>query len=183
MCKLLDMLPSIREQARFAFRRLKPDARADAIAEVVANCYVCYCRLVQSGKADLAYPTPMCQYAIRQFHDGRRVGSSLCIRDVLSPYAQKRKRFDVARLDRQKDGEWLEVVVEDRKAGPADTAAARIDISDWLGTQTKRKKRIAEALAAGHRTKDVARRFRLSPGRISQLRDELKRSWLDFQGE
>jgi hypothetical protein len=38
-------------------------------------------------------------------------------------------------------------------------------------------------LAAGERTTDVARRFGVSLARISQLRRELERSWLAFQGE
>jgi hypothetical protein len=38
-------------------------------------------------------------------------------------------------------------------------------------------------LALGNRTIDTAQRFRLSPGRIAQLRAELAASWRAFTGE
>ena len=42
---------------------------------------------------------------------------------------------------------------------------------------------IAEALAVGSTTGEVARRFNLSSGRVSQLRQEFHRSWQEFQGD
>jgi FixJ family two-component response regulator len=74
-------------------------------------------------------------------------------------------------------------VVEDRHATPADVAATRIDFADWLQTLSRRYRRIAETLATGEGTGTVARRFRLSPSRISQLRHEYYESWKRFQGE
>jgi hypothetical protein len=38
-------------------------------------------------------------------------------------------------------------------------------------------------LAAGEATRAVAKQFRLSDGRISQVRRELADSWLVFQGD
>ena len=79
--------------------------------------------------------------------------------------------------------EWKEVLVEDKHAGPADTAASRLDFADWLRLLPRRSRRIAETLAKGETTKTTAKRFRVSPGRISQLRRELQQDWDDFQGE
>jgi hypothetical protein len=42
---------------------------------------------------------------------------------------------------------------------------------------------VAETLANGETTKTTAKRFRVSAGRISQLRRELQQRWQDFQGE
>lgn len=100
-------------------------------------------------------------------------------------YAQRAKRFTVERLDRfdEEDEAWHEVVVEDRHAGPAATAAARIDIADWFDRLPTKKRRIAATLATGETTKRTARRFNVSPGRISQLRRELHESWQLLQGE
>jgi len=80
-------------------------------------------------------------------------------------------------------GEWREVLLEDRRAGPAETAAARIDIGDWFTSLPRKKRRLAENLATGLTTKKAASKFRLSPGRISQVRRELMDSWRAFQGE
>jgi DNA-binding CsgD family transcriptional regulator len=46
-----------------------------------------------------------------------------------------------------------------------------------------RNRRIAKTLATGERTDRVARKFKLSKGRISQIRGELRRSWGHFHGE
>ena len=82
----------------------------------------------------------------------------------------------------QNKGEWNEILVEDRHAGPAKTAASRIDFAEWLLTLPRRKRRIAEELAKGETTRTTAKRFRVSAGRISQMRRELKDAWEDFQG-
>ena len=75
------------------------------------------------------------------------------------------------------------MLVEDKHAGPAETAASRIDFADWLRLLPERSRRIAETLATGETTKKAAKRFRVTPGRISQLRRELQQNWQDFQGE
>jgi len=179
------MLPAIVRHARFASRDLDAEAREEFIQEVVANTLAAFVRLVELGKADIAYAAPLATYAVAQIREGRQVGTRLNGRDVTSPYCQIRKHVAVKRLDhydREQDG-WLEVLVEDRQAGPAETAASRIDFPAWLKTLSKRKRRIAWKLALGETTRHVARRFRVSDARISQLRRELKRSWLCFHGE
>ena len=83
----------------------------------------------------------------------------------------------------EEQGQWREILVEDRKAGPAETAAARIDTVAWLKSLPRRKRAIAKALARGEATNTVARMFALSAGRISQIREEFRQSWQTFQGE
>jgi len=183
--KFLELFPSLRRQARVAFRNEPPERRQDLVAEVLANCWVAYVRLMERGLDDRIFPTPLAQYAIRQVRAGRKTGSRLNVRDVSSEYAQRSRGFHVERLDRydRDDQEWKELIVEDRKAGPAATAACRIDFHDWLASLPRKLRRIAETLASGESTKTAARRSRLSPGRISQLRRELEKSWESFHGE
>jgi hypothetical protein len=52
--KFLAMLPAIAEQARHAFRAAKPELKEELIAEVVANAFCAFVRLVERGKKDLA---------------------------------------------------------------------------------------------------------------------------------
>lgn len=183
--RFLAMLPTIQEQARFAFRSEPPERRQDLIAEVVANCWVAFVRLVERGLIEIVYPSPLAAFAVKQVRDGRRVGAKLNVRDVSSPYAQLAKGIIVERLDRydSEENEWREVIVEDRHAGPAETAVARIDIADWFDSLPKKKRRVATVLAKGESTKRAARRFHVSPGRISQLRRELQQSWESLQAE
>ncbi len=182
--KFLAMLPAIRRSAQVAFRKLPPELRHDLIEEVVANSYVAYARLVERGHADRALPSPLARFAITQIRVGRRVGSRLRIGDAMSNYAQFRKQFTVERLDHfsDEDGCWKEVVVEDGRATPANVAACRIDFAEWLRRLTARLRRIALALAAGETTSAAARMFGVSPARISQIRELLRKSWEAFQG-
>ena len=181
----LAMLPVIRQYAIGAFGHRNPEARQDLIQEVIANALVAYVRLYQQGRVTLAYPTVLARYGIAQVRDGRRVGSKLNVRDVSSGYCQKAKGVTLERLDRfdEEQNQWEEVVVEDRHAGPAETAAARLDIADWFASLPKRKRRIAAVLATRETTTRTARKFKVSPGRISQTRRELEKSWGDFQGD
>ncbi len=107
------------------------------------------------------------------------------VREVLSAYAQKHKGFQVERLDQfdQEENAWSEVLVEDRRAGPDEIARTRIDFSDWLASLKRRDRRVAEFLAQGETTKTAARKFRVSQGRISQLRRELAANYRTFVGD
>jgi hypothetical protein len=179
------MLPRIREYANHAFHYLDPEGREDAVHEVIANAVVAFARLVQLGKADLAYPTVLARYGVAQLRGGRRVGNRMRSGEVLSDYAQREKGFVVERLDsfHKESGQWLEAIVEDARTPVPDQVAFRIDFPSWLNSQTKRNRRIAEALAVGSTTGDVARHFKLSSGRISQLRRQFHLSWQEFQGD
>ena len=50
----LRMLPIIVSHARFAFKHLRPESRAEAVQEVVANCCRAYARLAELDKLSLA---------------------------------------------------------------------------------------------------------------------------------
>jgi hypothetical protein len=137
------------------------------------------------GKTNQAFPSALARFAIAQVRVGRRVGNRLRIRDVLSNYAQYQKGFQVERLDQfdEEEGCWQQMLLEDKRATPADVAACRIDFAEWLRRLTARLRKIALALAAGETTKSAAEQFGLSPARISQLRELLKKSWESFQGD
>ena len=179
------MLPIIISHARFAFRRLRPEALAEAVQEVVANCCRAYVRLVELNKVSLAYPRVLANYGVAQTREHRKVGGRLNCKDVLSGYCQRLKGIVVERLDQYNEDEncWAEAIVEDRTAGPAEIVRTRIDFDAWLHRLPRRNRRIAQFLALGNRTHEAARRFRVSEGRVSQLRRELKEAWDEFTRE
>jgi DNA-directed RNA polymerase specialized sigma24 family protein len=181
----LAMMPAIVKYVRHAFRHLDAESRADVVQEIVVSAMLAYYRLFQRGKVNLAYPSVLARFAIAQYRDGRRVGEKMNCRDVLSPYARRMKGVQVESLQGyDHEGEpWREVLVEDKHAGPAETAAARIDVAEWFDSMSARDRKIAEALSQGATTNDVAMRFCVSPGRISQKRREFLQSWRSFQGE
>jgi hypothetical protein len=183
--KFMEMLPSIRRTAQIAFGKVRPELRQELIQEVIANSLLAFTRLTKLGREDLAFPTPLARYAVAQARVGRRVGSRLRIGDVLSGYAQHQKDFHVERLDQFDEEEncWQEIVVEDKRATPAEIAACRIDFAEWIGRLSHRQRTIALTLAAGETTKDAATKFAVTPARISQLRRDFRMSWLAFHGE
>ena len=176
------MMPAIERYARFFFLHLKPEAREEAIEGVLAYAFVAFTRLVESGKIDLVYPSVLARFGAAQIRSGRKVGTPENKRDLLSSHAQSKNGFVVDRLDRfdKQEDEWKEIAIEDRTSGPAEVAITRIDFTAGLTTLTSHQRKLAKVLAIGESTKDAARKFRITPGRVSQTRRELQRAWDDF---
>jgi RNA polymerase sigma factor (sigma-70 family) len=183
--QFLTFLPIITSCARSAFSDRDPESREDLVEEVVVNALIAFKRLYDQGKVAVAYPSVLARYGIRQVRDHRRTGCRLNIRDVSSEYAQNRKGFKVERLDRfdKSENAWSEVLVEDRRNGPAEIAAFRMDFAAWLRSLPGQERKIAVTLAAGESTSGAARRFGVSLSRISQIRRKLQESWSDFVSE
>ncbi len=184
--QFLALLPQIVTRVRIAFRHLKPEARAEAVQEVVCNALQRFVRLVKRKKTSIAYAAPLATFGIKQARDGRRVGGHLNCLDISSECCQRLKNLVVDRLDRRDkddDRQWCEVLVEDRRAAAAAIVQTKLDFSDWLASLKRRDRRVAEFLAQGETTKAAARKFRVSAGRISQLRKELAANWRAFIGD
>ena len=181
----LRMLPAIRQRARIAFRDRDSESRDECVQAVICNACAATARLAQLDKLDLAYPSVLARFGVAQVNDGRMTGGHLNCKDISSPYCQQRKKIRVERLDRfdEEENQWQEAVVEDPHTPVFDQVQFRCDFPAWLKSLTRRSRGIAEALSLGHSTGVVARRFRVSPGRVSQLRRELYESWVQFLGE
>ena len=186
------MLPSIKRHARVAFRYLNPEAKQEAVQNVLANTWAALVGLARRGKLDKAFPSILAKFAEKQTRDHRITGGHLDVKDVLSPYCQAKKNVKVERLDKydRVNECWYdpedcchELLAESRNATPADLAASRIDFSDWLASLPCRHRRIAQYLSLGNRTSDAAKKFKVSAGRISQLRKELAENWQRFVGD
>lgn len=176
------MLPSIQKVGRYAFRHLPQWRQDELLADIVARSYEAFVGLVKRGKAELAYPTVLARYAIKQVCQGRQTGVKQNVNDVLSPLAQRQRGFRVQPLQRpDARGQWQDVLVEDRHAGPAEVAAVRLDFRNWLAGLKRFQRQVALHLAVGETTSDTARRFSVSNARISQLRKELQANWNAFQ--
>ena len=178
--RFLAMLPQIRRQALRAFRNAGAEARTELTQEAIALAYGMFVRLVRQGKAAVAYPTPMAQFAIRQVRAGRRVGCRQNVHDIMWPHPRCARGHQFAAHPERAAGLNL-MLCEDRHAGPAETAAARLDVADWFRKLSPRNRRIARALAVGEQTNAVAQRFGLTAGRISQLRSLFRTQWEQFQ--
>ena len=180
------MLPQIVDQAEYAFRQVPAGVREELVQETLAQAYAMFVRLCHRGKTSLAYATPLAKFAIRHVREGRRMGSSCnSVRTSCRLVPVRRRESSIRRLDRfdRRNRGWQEALVEDHTAGPAEIAATRLDFSGWLSTLSTRDRKLAETLAMGETTGRVARMFRISSARVSQLRRELCANWHRFVGE
>jgi len=183
--RFLAMLPWIETLARRAARQLPPRLRAEFVADVVAKAWAAFARLVETDRGATAYATPLARFAIAHVRAGRYVGARQNSEDVMCPRAQRLRGLCVVQIE-ETDGRhaiWRDAVVEDYSTPPDEAAAFRIDFPAFLSLLPSRERRISEELAMGHTTQDVARKFGVSSGRISQLRRELQRAWDAFHGE
>jgi hypothetical protein len=184
--RFLLLLPRLRRAANFRFRTLNPSRRQDLVNEVIGTCFTFYARLVEKRQEKRSRVSTLVKFAAAQLFQGRQVGNRLSARDVSSIYCQRRHGIQLERLDQydEAEGTWKEVLIEDRRHGdPAGVAAARIDVGEWLASMSSLRRKIAQCLASGASTAEVAERFALSPGRISQIRRELRESWQAFHDE
>jgi len=110
---------------------------------------------------------------------GRPAAGKMNGKDVLSRYAEIGNRI---RVDRSQ-GQWIDVLVFDKRAPILDLVAAKMDVGAWFATLSRRMKRIAKDLAFGCSTSEVAAKHGVTASRISQMRRSLAESWGEFQGE
>jgi hypothetical protein len=194
----LSIVPRIESHGQYAFRGVVcPQRRADCIAEMVGLCWLWFVRLVERGKDPLGFPVVLATYAARQVKCGRRLCGQEKGQDALSGLAQRRHGFKVEPLphsaagyDRlgavggQRKQDALEELLHDNGQTPVpEQVCFRIDFPAWRRTHARRTRRLMDDMMLGERTRELARKFGLSPGRISQLRRELHNDWRCFCGE
>jgi hypothetical protein len=184
---LAQVLPKILSHGRVYFRHLRSaELKEEYIAEMVALAWKWHRRLADRGKDATQFPSAIATFAARAVRCGRRLAGMDRARDVLSPLAQRRTGFAVGKLPdcSALDGSPLDEALHDNtRSLPDQQAAFRLDLPRWLATLGTRDRRIAEDLALGYRTGELAAAYRLSAARISQLRRRFHYSWRLFQGE
>lgn len=196
----LQILPRIETHARFCFRAVKCSSKkADRIAEVVGICWHWFKRLADRNKDAGLFPSALADFAVRAVKSGRRLCGQLRPNDVLSERAQVERGFVVESLPLSTrlslgtlystpHGQRMQDIFEERlcentRSSVPDQVQVRVDLPAWLVTLTDRDQRVVEDLALGHRTMDVARKYGISPGRVSQLREMFRRDWRGFIGD
>jgi hypothetical protein len=173
------MMPEIEQKLHLAFCRLDPEAREDAMEEGVVHSLLAYSRLHEEGRAEVATPSSLAWYSSRHVKRGRPAGGRMNGKEPLSRYGQISNDIEIER----QSGNWIDTLVEDSRAAVPDQVAAKMDVGAWFATLTKRMKEIAEDLAFGCSTSEVAEKHGVTAGRISQLRRVLEESWAAFQQE
>jgi hypothetical protein len=179
----LKMLPEIESRLKHAFRKLGPEAGEDASEDGILHCLVSYARLFAHGREQSASPSTLVWYAVLQVRRGRQALCPMNVGEPLSRYGQLRGGIQVMSLHTEAAAPetWVGALVDNYRFSVADQVAARMDIRSWLATLSSRTRQIATDMAFGFSTSELARKYRLSKSRISQLRRMLERSWSVFQ--
>jgi hypothetical protein len=181
------VLPKVLSHGSVYFRHLRSaELKEEYIAEMVALTWKWHLRLAERGKDATRFPTALASYAARAVRSGRRLAGMDRSKDVLSPQAQRRKGFAVGKLPEGStlNGNPLEEALADNTQSPVvEQVCFRLDFPAWRVTHAERDRRVLDDLMLGERTLDVAGKYGLSPGRVSQLRREFLRDWRRYISE
>jgi DNA-directed RNA polymerase specialized sigma24 family protein len=169
------ILPIVERYARIVFRflRHRPDDMAEAVSDCVAHAWEGYAFALRAGKEPWHFPTMLAVFAARKTKVGRKVGKEMNCKDVFNAARAQRAQLEYC----ADEPDWQEVLTYNTETPVHEQAAFRIDFPAWLETLPSRNRVIAEALADGNTAQDVARRLQVSPGRMTQLRQELRDDW------
>ena len=164
--QFLALLPQIIILAKIAFRHLKPEARAEAVQEVVCQCLT---EIRPPGRTQarptsrMPPPWPPSESS-KPVTTARSAGTSTCWTSPASIARTQGPGRRATRPPRQgRKGMVQEILVEDRHADAAAIVQTKLDFSDWLASLKRRDRRVAEFLAQGETTKAAARKFRARP--------------------
>lgn len=175
----VSLVPRLRTHARVRFRHLNSSDREEAVADVLAYGFASFLRLKERGKDPTAFPAVFAHFVAKAVANGRGVVRRLSARDLLGHL--RGERVTIRKLDDpMSGGGWWRDLALDRRARVDEQAAFNIDFPAWLATLSTVKRHVAELLARGHGTDEVAQGTGVSAGRVSQLRRELADSWFDF---
>jgi DNA-binding NarL/FixJ family response regulator len=150
---------------RWARRRFAADPDAESkVADAVSVAWEFFAKY-----GDRAVAGQIASFAIKRVRSGRQF---------------QRSRTSGNQVERQVTRSDFDVnEIGSVSADPARLASFRVDFSAWLETLTPDRQKIVEWLGMGEMTKDVARLYGCTPGRISQYRNELAKSYHEFIAE
>lgn len=177
MNAFLDLLPRLERQARYQFRALDPERRAEATQEAVALARKAYRDATRQGNDLAEIANGIINFSIRRVGAGRRLGGRPG-RDLLSRSAQQSHRFRVGSLSTPlPHGGCLADAIAAEAPPVPDQVADRLDCRAWRAALPDTDRAWADDLALELGTTEAAQRHGVSPARVSQKRRELARSW------
>jgi hypothetical protein len=194
------LLPKIELHGRIYFRHVRcPHRKAELLQDMRSLAWKWLLRLNEQDKDVSQFVTGFITLLARAVNSGRRITGLAKATDAMNPMTQKRHAFTVEALPTsfstgqenlysKPNGQELDDTFEERlrdntQTPIPDQAAFRIDWPAWVKTRSHRDRQIIHDLMAGERTLDVSRKYGISAGRVSQLRQEFHDDWQRFHGE
>jgi hypothetical protein len=181
------ILPAIERVARFHFRHLRcPQTQDDKHADVIGLCWKWLVELDRRGVDASRFASILALRAAQAVKAGRRVTRMESKRCVLAERTQQLGRAQLHPLPQKstlKHSIWMEALTDNHITPPDEAAIFRLDWPSWLSSWGRRDRRLITDMARSEGTLTLARRFGLSPSRISQRRREYHRDWRIFCGD
>jgi hypothetical protein len=152
----------------------------DVIQDLAGIALEMYISLLQRGKE--VFYSPIMQFAIKRYSEGRRfIGSNTT--DVLSDQTKILGRSKIQHIS-VFDGEDGELdtwgFMRGRQPDFADAVQMKMDYTAWLQRLTSRDRKIAMDLSYGYTTGEVAKKYGVTAGLISQYRRRYEKNWNEF---
>ena len=158
-----DFLPVLVKVAKKVFRGKRE--REELVCDTISEGW----RMLQTAPPT-ATPRSIAMYAINHVKVERHFAASE--RSITGPNPRRkakaqRTEFDVGEIGKVYDN-------------PAKLAALRVDFPAWVLTLTHRQQLVLLAVLRGDSTSEIAERFKITPGAVSQIRAKLVQRWHAF---
>ncbi len=182
--KYLELMPLIRQIAQRAFREYDAEKRDDAVQSVLVAAFINVKQLAEKGKLDEAFATPIAWFGVGHYRQGRIGGLPQNSTDVFGETCRYKGRSRIKHFglaENITDSFESEATATDARYPVHKTVALRIDFFEtWYASQSPRDREIIKDLAMGETTGDVAKKYGVSPGAVSQWRRKYADSWYAF---
>ena len=196
--QFLELMPKIEHHAKIYFRGVQcSHKRADRIQECVALGWKWFLRLKEQNKDVNEFTMSFVFMVAKAVKCGRKITQMEKGKDVLNERTQQRCNFKVesfpsstavnhdtiyGSVHGQRSLDSYEERLKDNMQTPVpEQVIFRLDWPNFLKSISPRHRQLAEFLSLGHQAKLAAERFKLSPGRVTQLRQQWHQDWQRFQ--
>jgi len=182
--KFLELMPLITRIAKGAFQNYSYDRRADAIQSVLVSAFINIKQLAADGRLEDAYATPLARFGIYSYRVGRPAGIKSDALDVFGERCRylgrsKIKHYGIA--TEVTDSFESTATATDARYPVHKTVQIRIDFfQTWYRNQSPKDQKIIYDLAMGETTTDLAKKYKVTLGAVSQWRRKFANSWYEF---
>ena len=181
--KYHELEPSIIQITKIAFRGANPDKREDAVQSSRVHAFNFLKGLAKQGRLDEANASTIAYYAIKSYKCGRIGGIPSSATDVLGERCRILRRATVENFGLA-EGAFTYFMSEatriDGRVSIPRTVALRVDFVEWYQQQSSRDQEIIKDLAYGEGTSDIAKKYGVRPGAVSQWRRKYEKLWYAF---
>lgn len=168
----VDALPWMQRATNYRFRHLDGDRRQEAVQNTLTLAWKAFRRLDEEGRADIRLLNSVLRYSIQQTTAGRKIQGTNYkkAKDAIEYGKRGKVQFEPMPLDS----------FVGKSTPIPDAVSFRVDVPMFLASLTERQQAMAEELMFGKGTAEVAKKFGVTAGAVSQFRARFKQLYDEF---